>query len=418
MTSPLLRPFRPARGRVLALAAATSSLLLAACTTPSAPTAPPPAAPKAAASIASTTAATGGIDYAKPETWLCRPGRQDACAHPLAVTTIAADGTRTRGPAIVANANAPIDCFYVYPTVSNDPTGNSDMNAGPEELGVVFAQFSPLRTQCRLFAPLYRQVTITALRSRFTGTPMAADGALAYNDVLAAWRHYLAHDNQGRGVVLMGHSQGARMLTELVAKEIEGKPVHKQIVSVIPIGAAVTVPKGQVVGGSFKSTPLCRSASQTGCAIAYVSFRANTPPPEKSLFGKAGAGHEIACTNPAALEGGSVQPRVWFSKRADVSAAAGKGTLKWQALSASVDTPFFAVPGLVSTQCVNDAHGSYLAVKVHPDHRSDDIGGDVVAGGNVIDTWGLHLIDVNLALGDLIDVVGQQARAYVAARAK
>ncbi|MBC7993741.1 MAG: hypothetical protein H7Z15_10910 [Rhizobacter sp.] len=147
-----------------------------------------------------------------------------------------------------------------------------------------------------------------------------------------------------------------------------------------------------------KSTPLCRSASQTGCAISYVSFRANTPPPEKSLFVAA-------------------QPKVWFSKRADVSSATGKGSAKWQTLVASVETPFFAVPGLVSTQCVSDTNGSYLAAKVHPDNRSDDIGGDMVAGGMLIDNWGLRLIDVSLGLGDIVDVVGQQAKAYLA-RAK
>lgn len=405
-----------------ALTSAGSLLLLTACATstvsPPVPVAASAIAPAVITPAAKTSVAPGSPDYAKPETWLCRPGRQDVCAEPLSVTTIAADGTRTRGAAMLVNASAPIDCFYVYPTVSNDPNGNSDMNAGPEELGVTFAQFSPLRTQCRLYAPLYRQVTIAALRSRFTSTPMATDWEMAYNDTLAAWRHYLAHDNQGRGVVLIGHSQGARILTDLVAKEIEGQPVHQQIVSVIPIGSNLLVPKGQDVGGSFKSTPLCRSASQTGCAISYVSFRANTPPPERSLFGRASANNTVACNNPAALAGGvAAQPKVWFSKRADVSASQGKGSAKWQALVASVDTPFFALPGLVSTQCVNDANSSYLAAKVNPDNRSDDIGGDVVAGGTLIDTWGLHLIDVSLGIGDIVDVVGQQAKAYLA-RAK
>lgn len=407
--------------RALSVAFSTGSLLLlTACATSTVSPTPAsaPAAPAALPPAAKPAVAPGGIDYAQPETWLCRPGRKDVCTQPLSVTTINADGTRTRGPAIVANANAPIDCFYVYPTVSNDPSGNSDMNAGPEELGVTYAQFSPLRTQCRLYAPLYRQVTIAALRSRFTGTPMATDWAMAYNDTLAAWKHYLAHDNQGRGVVLIGHSQGARILTDIVAKEIEGQPAHKQIVSVIPIGSNLLVPKGQDVGSSFKSTPLCRSASQTGCAISYVSFRASTPPPEKSLFGRATGDNAVACNNPAALAGGgAAQPKVWFSKRADVSSSQGKGTAKWQALVASVDTPFFAVPGLVSTQCVSDANGSYLAAKVNPDTRSDDIGGDVVAGGMLIDTWGLHLIDVSLGIGDIVDVVGQQAKAYLA-RAK
>lgn len=421
-----MNPSHLTRGLTLAVAAGTT-LLLVACATPTAPTQPTPptapsastaapAAPKPAASVApGATPAAGGIDYAKPETWLCRPGRQDVCAQPLSLTTIAADGTRSVGPALVANARAPIDCFYVYPTVSNDNSGNSDMNAGPEELGVAYSQFSPFRTQCRLYAPLYRQVTVTALRARLGGdTSMKVDAAMAYGDVVAAWRHYLAHDNQGRGVVLIGHSQGSRMLTELMAKEIEGKPEHQRIVSIMPIGANLMVPKGKDVGGSFKSTPLCRSASQTGCAIAYVSFRSSAPPPPNTLFARGTNGLDVACTNPAALAGGEAKARVWHAKRNDVNASTGRGSAQWQALTASVDTPFFAVPGLVSTQCVNDARGSYLAVKVHPDRRSDDIGGDVAVAGNIVANWGLHLIDVHLGLGDLIDIVGQQAQAYVA----
>ena len=377
------------------LVAGGSSLLLAACATST-----PPAAPAAAPAIPSTTpaapaTAVTGVDYNKPDTWLCRPGRNDVCALPLSVTTITPDGQRTKGPAIVPNASAPIDCFYVYPTVSNDLTPNSDMNAGPEEQSVTFAQ----------------------LRSRFTGTPMKADAGMAYADVVAAWNHYLANDNKGRGVVLIGHSQGARMITELVAREVEGKPIQKQIVSVIPMGSNLMVPKGKDVGGNFKSTPLCRSASQTGCAISWVSFRANTPPPSGSLFGRPSGDQEVACNHPAALAGGATQSKVWFSKRSDVSASTGPGTAKWQALVASVDTPFFHLPGFVTTQCVNNANGSYLAAKANPDNRADDFGGDVMAGGNVVDTWGLHLVDVSLGIGDLIDVVGQQAKAY-AAKAK
>jgi hypothetical protein len=387
-----------------------TTALLAACGTPTAAPTPP-------ASMAASAAQAGANLYDQPESWLCRPGRQDACAQALSVTSVTADGQRTRGPAQVANAAAPIDCFYVYPTVSNDPGANSDMQAGPEETNVAFAQFSPFRTQCRLFAPMYRQVTLAALRSRFTSTPMAADWALGYNDVVAAWKHYLANDNKGRGVVLIGHSQGSRVLTELVAKEIEGKPVQRQIISVIIPGANLLVPKGKDVGGSFQSTPLCRSATQTGCAIAYVSFRASAPPPDKSLFGRPSGDNVVACNSPAALAGGSAQPRVWFSKRADVSSSTGAGSSAWQALSKTIDTPFFALPGLVTTTCVQDANGSYLAVQVQGDNRTDNIGGDVVVSGMTISTWGLHLIDMNLGLGDLIDVVGQQSRAYLA-RAK
>src|SRR5262245_28969937 len=80
-------------------------------------------------------------DYSNGDNWLCRPGRHDACAVDLSTTIIAANG-KLKQEAWAANAKAPVDCFYVYPTVSTDATGNSDMIPGPEEKAVVRAQFA------------------------------------------------------------------------------------------------------------------------------------------------------------------------------------------------------------------------------------------------------------------------------------
>jgi len=41
-----------------------------------------------------------------------------------------------------------------------------------------------------------------------------------------------------------------------------------------------------------------------------------------------------------------------------------------------------------------------------------------VTGGQVQADWGLHLIDVNLAMGNLIDVVRQQSKAYLSKKKK
>ena len=177
--------------------------------------------------------------------------------------------------------------FYVYPTVSNDPTPNSDMNAGPEERSVVQHQFARFGSQCRPYAPLYRQVTLTALRANLSGRPMAPDRALGYKDALDAWKYYLEHDNQGRGVVLIGHSQGSGVLTQLIKNEIDGKPIQDRVVSALLLGTNVAVPAGKDVGGAFQKMPLCRAPNQTGCVIAYVTFRENAPPPTNSFFGRA-----------------------------------------------------------------------------------------------------------------------------------
>src|SRR5262249_38523795 len=151
-----------------------------------------------------------------------------------------------------ANAKAPVDCFYVYPTVSTDATGNSDMIPGPEEKAVVRAQFARFAGKCRPFAPIYRQITLTALRALIGGNPIPMDRALAYNDVLDAWNYYLEHDNQGRGVVLIGHSQGSAVLTQLIKSEIDGKPVQSRIISALLLGTSLPVPKGKDVGGAFQ----------------------------------------------------------------------------------------------------------------------------------------------------------------------
>jgi len=354
-------------------------------------------------------------DYAKAENWLCRPGRHDACDIDLSTTVVAANGKLTQ-ESWTANPKAPIDCFYVYPTVSLDATPNSDMVAGPEELNVIRAQFARFASQCRPYAPLYRQVTLSALRAFLAGRQVAMDRSLAYNDVLNAWNYYLEHDNQGRGVVLIAHSQGSFVLTDLIKNEIDGKPVQSRLISALLLGTNLPVPRGKDVGGAFKQVPLCHSAQQTGCVITYASFRSEAPPPANSRFGRV-AGNEMvsACTNPAALGGGSGQLHSYLSTRASGVSTSEAAPRSWVTQQHEIATPFVSVPGLLSSECVSNEKGSYLAVTVHgdpQDPRTDDINGDVVVNGKVQPDWGLHLIDVNVAMGNLVDIVSQQSKAY------
>jgi len=306
----------------------------------------------------------------------------------------------------------------VYPTISLDAGGNSDMTIGTEERAVIRAQFARFAAACRTFAPLYRQVTLTALRAATAGTPMASDRALAYNDVADAWRYYLEHDNGGRGVVLVGHSQGSGVLTQLIREEIDGKPVQPRIVSALLMGTNVAVPKGKDVGGAFKSMPLCRSGSQVGCVVTYVSFRSTIPPPPDSRFGKvAGEGMESGCTNPASLSGGKGELHAYLSATGSSIVNMSTQPVNWVTPAKPIDTPFVSVPGLLSAQCVSNEKGSYLEITVNgdpKDPRVDDIVGDVVTNGKVVPSWGLHLIDVNEAFGNLLDIVRSQTKTYLA----
>jgi Protein of unknown function (DUF3089) len=371
---------------------------------------------------ASAQSAAPKNDYSDPKTWLCRPGRdhgvqKDPCSVDLSTTIVAANGTLTKEE-WKANSNPPIDCFYVYPTVSMDPGGNSDMTPGREEIGVISAQFARFGSQCRTYAPLYRQATLTALRAATTGTPIQVDRALGYNDVVDAWNCYLQHDNKGRGVVLIGHSQGSGVLTQLIRNEIDGKPVQSKLVSALLLGTSLPVPRGKDVGGAFQHIPLCHASSQTGCVIAYASFRSTIPPPDNTRFGRVpGENMMAACVNPAALGGGSGPLNSYLSAAGRSIVGSAAEPKPWVTPEKEIATPFVSVPGLLTAQCVNNEHGSYLEITVHADPRdprADDISGDVMANGQVNASWGLHLIDVNLSMGNLLDIVRDQAKAYTA----
>jgi hypothetical protein len=375
-------------------------------------------------SVAAWFAATASAqpnDYSDAKSWLCRPGQHDACDVDLTTTVIAPDGSLSKEQ-WAADANAPIDCFYVYPTVSTDPTPNSDMIADAAERNVIRQQFARFASKCRPYAPMYRQITLAGLRTMLAGGGggAALDHGVQYDDVRDAWNYYLQHDNRGRGFVLVGHSQGSFILNRLIKEEIDGKPVQARMVSAILLGTTLAVPTGKDVGGAFQHVPLCHSATQTGCVIVYASFRSTTPPPADTLFGKvAGPNQAAACTNPAALGGGSGELQAYLAAegRTITSTTPPKPWVTAKDAPA-VSTPWVSVLGLLTARCTSNDNATYLEITVHADpsgRRTDDIVGDISANGQVSANWGLHLVDMNLAMGNLVDIVGQQARAWLAA---
>lgn len=361
-------------------------------------------------------------DYGDPSTWLCLPGRKDACAVDERATIVTADGKLTR-EAWTADPNAQVDCFYVYPTVSTDQTPNSDMIPDPAEKNVVQQQFARFASKCRPYAPIYRQVTLAGLLPMLRpGATTRLDQGVQYDDVRDAWNYYLRHDNLGRAFVLVGHSQGSIVLTRLIREEIEGKPIQSRMLSAILAGTTIAVPKGQDVGGSFQQVPLCRSASQLGCVITFASFRSTVAPPPNSLFGRVTNPNLIAgCTNPASLAGGSGDLHAYLDAEGSAVVTAqgiAVGVMKpWVTPPQKITTPFVSVPGLLSAKCASNENASgYLEVTVHGDpggHRVNDITGDLGTLPNVLANWGLHLVDINLTIGNLLDIVGQETNAYL-----
>lgn len=346
----------------------------------------------------------GAASAASHTVWLCRPGmRANPCEPGLATTRFTPAGKRLGVERIPEPRHPRIDCFYVYPTVSDQKTPEATLRIDPEERSIARFQAAYYSQECRVFAPMYRQITLAGLLAPGSVTPQMQ--RTAYDDVRDAWREYLRRDNHGRGVVLISHSQGTFVLRQLVAKEIDRRPsVRRRLVSAILLGGNVTVKAGSDVGGDFRHVPACRSPHQVGCVIAFSTF--NQPVPPGSLFGRALApGQEVLCTNPAALRGGTgrldpVFPSVPFAPGSTIGAVTKIATSK----APRAHTPWIAIPGAYRARC-SSANGAHV-LEIRPSS------GPLGLKPSPDPTWGLHLVDANIALGNLVDVVRRQAAVY------
>ena len=361
-----------------------------------------------ASAVAQSTAAP---DYTKDSAWLCLPGRPDSCSGALPTTELTASGYGATNSRPVAAA-PPLDCFYVYPTVSNDPGLNSDMVAGREEQLMAETQFARFASVCRTFAPIYRQMTLGSVAAYSAGLDITEAAQLAYGDVAAAWRNYLATRNHGRPFVLIGHSQGSLMLQQLIAREIETNPAvaARMRLAIIP-GFNVLVPQGRLVGGTFKSTPLCSHPGQTGCVLAWSSFRERNVPPDHAMFGVSDRpGMTVGCVNPASPGSTGWVPldSYWFTRS---SLPVPGGPIQWST-EGQPRTPYVHTPGLSSGRCINQGARGYLWIRTNHaagDKRTDRIGGEVGLFGMFLPAWGMHLSDFAIAQGDLVRAVAAVA---------
>ncbi len=351
--------------------------------------------------------------YELDEHWMCRAGLAgDVCDRDLDTTFVSADGQITVVQHVVA-ADPGFDCFYIYPTVRLGSEGNAAFDGMyDEEIVTTRIQAARFGSICEVFAPLYRQRTLSA-----PADPSFIE--IAYGDVVDAFRYYLGNLNQGRPFVLLGHSQGAGLLARLIVEEIDPRPeLHQRMISALLLGATVRAPYGTDAGGSFDRVPVCRARDQFGCVVSYASFRDTVPPPQNSLFARnaVAAGLQAVCVNPAALGGrGALTP--YFSIVESTQFGTASPAVAWGDnvdVAPEITTPFVALPGLVTAECVDDGDFHYLSLQLNADPwlRVDDIPGDLTP------EWGMHLVDANVAMGELVDLVDAQAAAWFAAGAR
>jgi hypothetical protein len=357
--------------------------------------------------------------YSDDSMWACRPGKSgDVCLKDTSATASLSDGSFESVPALGSSAGvaasdgsaeSAADCFYVYPTVDmNLEAGNHD------DFADVAAVEIPVRIQaarfgdiCDVYAPYYSQVTAGGFR----GEDYESLLEVAYADVLDAFKHFVANHSRGRPVIFIGHSQGARLLRMLLQREVDGRAdLQDGLALALLIGGDVVVPSGAKVGGSFNSIPLCSSAAEGGCVVAYRSYAKEHGPGVDKLrdLTFAPEGMDSACTNPADPSGGAASfAESYLATFVEVGAFKTP-----RDLPAEVTTPFALYPRLFSGECVQSTDGmSYLEVSFTPepgDVRTNPI--DFGTGVLSPAILGTHVLDYDFALGDLREL----ARASLA----
>ena len=347
-----------------------------------------------------------GASAATNSRWLCKPGKEpNPCKRGLKTTLVSPTGEKLGVKNPKMHGRRKVDCFYVYPTVSDQQTKNTNLHIDPEERSIALYQAARYSQYCRIYAPMYRQLTLKAI---FDPNGITEKQRLiAYNSVLNAWNKYLEKFNDGRGVIFIGHSQGSFVLRELIANEVDSNPqLRQQMISAILLGGNVTVQDGSDIGGDFQHIPACASQTQIHCVMAFSTY--NEPAPSDSVFGRTTVpGQHVLCTNPAALGGGSAELRtVYPSKPFAPDTSIGAATRL-------VGFPVVAT----STRWI-EADGAYAG------HCSSANGANVlqISGNDGAPTlrpvpnaaWGLHLTDANIALGDLVTTVRHEISAYTA----
>jgi hypothetical protein len=357
---------------------------------------------------------------ARATVWLCKPGmKNDPCTPRLSTTVYNAPLTAATGiQHPKAQRNPPIDCFYVYPTVSDETTANSNLVVQDTERSIALYQVARYSQYCRVFAPMYRQVTLSG--AGLPNAPASAtkpNPALGVKDVENALADYLKHFNHGRGFVLIGHSQGSAVLEAVIAKKIDNRPsIRRRLLSAILMGGNVLVKGNSGIGGSFKHVPACRRNNQLGCVIAFSSF--DQPVPSNSLFGRPLAlsaigvpkppkGDEVLCTNPADLTGGTglldpISPSAPFAPGSILGL--GLGVLNFHLPTPA--TVFWSSPGSYTARCQNSNGAHVLEITARNGAQTPTPAPTAA--------WGLHLLDANLSLGNLIGIVKSESAAFLA----
>ena len=235
-------------------------------------------------------------DYAKQENWAALPTMQDN-----------ADWTPKGLQNLQDSAKA--DVFFIHPTTDvtgfkgNAAIDDKSINRQTDNFPIKY-QASVFNESCKVYAPRYRQAALNNFFSKNSERSQEAFD-IAYKDVKAAFEYYLKNYNNGRPIIIAGHSQGSKHAQRLLREFFDGQPLQKQLVEAYIIGFPT-------YENQFQFLKVSESADAFGGYISYSTFGQDT---------------KIATVVPEYTNAVSVNPLNWSTEKVFVSGAENTGSL-------------------------------------------------------------------------------------------
>lgn len=306
-------------------------------------------------------------DYRSDEVWAALPSINDPS---------------DQMPQGVSKTETGVAVFFVHPTsyfgkTWNQPLDHTDANWVVDER-ILRHQASVFNGCCDIYAPRYRQATF------FSFMDQSGDGekalALAYEDVVRAFKDFLRRLEADQPFVIAGHSQGTRHATQLVREHVTGTELQDRLVAAYLVGFSVTYPQ-------LAELPACDSASETGCAVGWNVMDGDS--------GGAFGGEGVICTNPLTW-----RDRGSYAKHELNMGAIGFETYG-QALEGENVSAMNVEQGVADAKCIDDGQ---LAVM---DLRSESFPQRMMGAS-------MHVYDYSLFHMNVRENVATRIAAYLA----
>ena len=202
-------------------------------------------------------------NYENLESWAAHPSKTDSVIDIFYTTE---------------KENLKADVFYIYPTLLTDDKNDSwnsnikdpNQNSVVRNIAIRY-QASAWANAGRIYSPLYRQVHYRSFYEPYTSNGGKKAGEIAYDDIRRAFIFYLEKFNQGRPIIIAGHSQGAYHCKTLLKEFFDGKELQNQLV-------AAYIPGTRVDINEFNTIHALKDPVDIKGYLSWNTFRINKKP--------------------------------------------------------------------------------------------------------------------------------------------